>query len=642
MKKILLTLIIIMASVSFGFAAGLKISELTETQTLTDDDLVLVSTYSGGAYTSQYIKKNYLVTSLGITNNAATMTVIDTTDATAYVALFDSATGNLAIKTDTKITFDATTGILTATGFAGPLTGNVTGNASTATALAADPADCSAGQVATGIAASGALTCTATPSVTTLTGDVTGTASGNIANTLADAAGDIIQASADNTWVKLSIGTAYQIPHVNSGATALAYTSTLGATGTRLTKGWFTDLEITNAPTINGAALTTILQPLDGELTALAGLTSAANAIPYFTGSATAGVISSSADMVALLASADYATARTNLGLAIGTDVQAQNADLETLSGGGSANCLWGEKSDSSGIECKTSINLQIDDSAAQFKSATASKGTLKFDQTGISDTKLVTVKYTAADSYAFTPTLLGNVSLSLGTTFTDGKYCTYSTANGFTCNADGVGGAGDCTGGDCLDGSSDGGTYIRLYDGTSAYTALTAAVRKFTISSSVADSEDLTITLGNNDNKVTVSSSTGVTEANFSALNLVTTGTVSGKIPMISKSGNYTLGTDNAQEAYGYMVWLTGDGTILTLPAVAAGMSVCVYSADSYDKVVNPNDNDGIRNGTTTRNADGHAITSGATDQGSFVCLVGDSADGWTVLRKAGTWTDE
>jgi hypothetical protein len=68
----------------------------------------------------------------------------------------------------------------------------------------------------------------------------------------------------------------------------------------------------------------------------------------------------------------------------------------------------------------------------------------LKFDQTGISDTKLVTVKYTAADSYAFTPTLLGNVSLSLGTTFTDGKYCTYSTANGFTCNADGGEGAGD------------------------------------------------------------------------------------------------------------------------------------------------------------------------------------------------------
>jgi hypothetical protein len=93
-----------------------------------------------------------------------------------------------------------------------------------------------------------------------------------------------------------------------------AWTSTLGATGTRLTKIWATDLEVTNAPTVNGAALTTILQPLDGELTALAGLTSAANAIPYFTGSGTAGVISSSADIVSLLGSADYATALSNLG----------------------------------------------------------------------------------------------------------------------------------------------------------------------------------------------------------------------------------------------------------------------------------------------------------------------------------------
>ena len=135
MKRIFLTILIVLVSVSLGFAANLKVSELTETQTLTDDDLFMVSTYLTGAYTSKYIKKNYLVTSLGITNNAATMTVIDTTDASAYVALFDSATGNLAIKTDTKITFDATTGILTASGFIGPLTGAVTGNAGAAVTL---------------------------------------------------------------------------------------------------------------------------------------------------------------------------------------------------------------------------------------------------------------------------------------------------------------------------------------------------------------------------------------------------------------------------------------------------------------------------------------------------------------------------
>jgi len=58
------------------------------------------------------------------------ITVADTADATAFVALFESATGDLAPKTDTGLTYDATTGTLTATALVGPLTGNVTGNAS--------------------------------------------------------------------------------------------------------------------------------------------------------------------------------------------------------------------------------------------------------------------------------------------------------------------------------------------------------------------------------------------------------------------------------------------------------------------------------------------------------------------------------
>ncbi len=59
-----------------------------------------------------------------------TITVADTTDTTCSVALFESATGDLAPKTDGGATYNAGTGVLTATGFAGPLTGNVTGNAS--------------------------------------------------------------------------------------------------------------------------------------------------------------------------------------------------------------------------------------------------------------------------------------------------------------------------------------------------------------------------------------------------------------------------------------------------------------------------------------------------------------------------------
>jgi hypothetical protein len=59
-----------------------------------------------------------------------TLTVTDTTDTTSYVALWESATGDLDPKSDGGLTYNAGTGVLTATGFAGPLTGNVTGTAS--------------------------------------------------------------------------------------------------------------------------------------------------------------------------------------------------------------------------------------------------------------------------------------------------------------------------------------------------------------------------------------------------------------------------------------------------------------------------------------------------------------------------------
>ena len=71
------------------------------------------------------------------TGNAATattstnVTVADeSTDISCNVLFTTAATGDLPPKSGTNLTFNSNTGILTATGFAGPLTGNVTGNAS--------------------------------------------------------------------------------------------------------------------------------------------------------------------------------------------------------------------------------------------------------------------------------------------------------------------------------------------------------------------------------------------------------------------------------------------------------------------------------------------------------------------------------
>ena len=61
-----------------------------------------------------------------------TIAVNDTANSGCSVALFESATGSLAPKTDAGLTYAADTHILSATGFSGPLTGNAT----TATNLA--------------------------------------------------------------------------------------------------------------------------------------------------------------------------------------------------------------------------------------------------------------------------------------------------------------------------------------------------------------------------------------------------------------------------------------------------------------------------------------------------------------------------
>jgi hypothetical protein len=88
------------------------------------------------------------------------ITVADTTDTTCSVALFESATGDLAPKTDGGATYNAGTGTLTATAFAGPLTGNVTGNASGTAATVTGAAQTNITSVGTlsALAVTGAVT----------------------------------------------------------------------------------------------------------------------------------------------------------------------------------------------------------------------------------------------------------------------------------------------------------------------------------------------------------------------------------------------------------------------------------------------------------------------------------------------------
>lgn len=101
---------------------------------------------------------------------AESCTALPTTIAgTANQITASASTGAVTLSLPSTITGLTS---VTSTSFVGALTGN----ASTATALAANPADCSANQYATGIAASGDLTC-AQPAASNLSNGTTGTGS---------------------------------------------------------------------------------------------------------------------------------------------------------------------------------------------------------------------------------------------------------------------------------------------------------------------------------------------------------------------------------------------------------------------------------------------------------------------------------
>jgi hypothetical protein len=93
------------------------------------------------------------------------------------------------------------------------------------------------------------------------------------------------------------------------------------------------DVTASTARTNLGVAIGTNVEAWDATLDALAGVATAADKLPYFTGTDVAAVTTFTAAGRALVDDADAAAQRTTLGLVIGTNVQAQDAELSAIAG---------------------------------------------------------------------------------------------------------------------------------------------------------------------------------------------------------------------------------------------------------------------------------------------------------------------
>ena len=112
------------AGVSFDGSAniGIALNNLS--------DITLGTPASGQVL--QYNGSIWEAADAGTATNAANVTITanNSTDETTYLTFVDGATGNQGLESDTGLTYNPSTGVLTTTSVTGNLTGNVTGNVS--------------------------------------------------------------------------------------------------------------------------------------------------------------------------------------------------------------------------------------------------------------------------------------------------------------------------------------------------------------------------------------------------------------------------------------------------------------------------------------------------------------------------------
>ena len=198
----------------------------TGTQGLETDTGLTYNPSTGALTSTSFVGALTGTASTATVATSVTASANNSTDETVYPAFVDGATGTQGIETDTGLTYNPSTGVLTSTSFTGNVTGNVTGNTSGTAATVTTAAQ-------SNITSLGTLTALTVSGLITANGGITFADGDDITFTGASGTNDIVLVNGLADALSITDGSADILTVSTAGGTnTVAITGDLNVSGT--------------------------------------------------------------------------------------------------------------------------------------------------------------------------------------------------------------------------------------------------------------------------------------------------------------------------------------------------------------------------------------------------------------------------